>query len=152
MNKTVWLIIIVILAALGYWAYTNTQGDMTNWQTYRNDQYGFEIKYPDGWEVLNNDQENENIDVSLRDKKYDGAFEWPGLRISTIRFNDTEIEQWGVHNASTFDPLKAKEDIVAIQFTMDDKALYATCGLYDEPAIVNDCNTILSTFKFTFLK
>ncbi|OGF28294.1 hypothetical protein A2477_03325 [Candidatus Falkowbacteria bacterium RIFOXYC2_FULL_47_12] len=25
--------------------------DMSNWETYRNEEYGFEVKYPEGWEL-----------------------------------------------------------------------------------------------------
>src|SRR3989344_3389217 len=30
---------------------TTVQNTAANWQTYRNEQYGFEVRYPSGWQV-----------------------------------------------------------------------------------------------------
>jgi len=32
----------------------NIEDDITDWQTYRNEEYRFEVKYPDEWIVENN--------------------------------------------------------------------------------------------------
>jgi len=32
-------------------ATTTAEIDMSNWKTYRNEEYGFEFKYPEGWEL-----------------------------------------------------------------------------------------------------
>ncbi len=68
-----WLIIAILLLAalgLGWWVWSNqalapapidnqppissatTSVDTSNWQTYRDEEYGFEFKYPSVWRVI----------------------------------------------------------------------------------------------------
>lgn len=120
--------------------------ETANWKTYRNEEYGFEIKYPKGWEVLNNNPYGKILDFSFRDKKYDGSFEWPGLRITDKdvagEFNDIKTP------SRFFKKEEAENEVIRIYFDENGRRLYATCALYLEPTIIEICNQILSTFRF----
>jgi len=35
--------------------------DTSNWKTYRNDKYGFEVKYPTGWQFINNGENEDSF-------------------------------------------------------------------------------------------
>ncbi len=113
-----------------------------NWQTYRNEEYGFELKYPPGWEVLNN---SAGVNVGIRDKKYSGSIEWPGLRI-----DDKDIigEFKTSRVGSEFNSGDIKNDVARLRFINGGKVLYASCALYFNSDLIPTCNQILSTFKF----
>lgn len=143
-----------LMQELGEGAASSSQAaaDTSGWKTYRNEQYGFEVKYPQDWEAFSNTLPGNYgyIDFSFRNKMYNGSYEWPGLRIQTIPFEESEIRGWGVHPAKIFSEETAKNDIVAIYFNLDDQKIYATCALYahHDLLLVETCNKILSTFKF----
>jgi hypothetical protein len=60
--------------------------DTSNWKVYRNEKYGFEVRYPINWEFWEN--------------KYEKESRAPALRISGILFDVTFQEKEGYHSSS----------------------------------------------------
>jgi len=51
--------------------------DMSDWQTYRNEEYGFEVRYPEGWEM-----KEENNKLSFIDPdNYEDFYKWTEMEI-----------------------------------------------------------------------
>jgi hypothetical protein len=53
-NRPYFVSILIFVCGIGgMFLYSETEKkkdtDTSNWKTYRNDEYGFEIRYPDGW-------------------------------------------------------------------------------------------------------
>ncbi len=113
----------------------------TNWLTYRNEQYKFEFKYPPNWEVLN----NADGDISLRDTKYAGSFEWPGFRLAT---SDVPNEFNNAKASNIFRKDDAVNNIIRITLSNGVAIFYASCTLYLDATVLDTCNQILSTFKY----
>lgn len=127
---------------------TPTSPETADWKIYRNEEYGFEIKYPNGWEFLVDDPQGQKY-PSFRDKKYDGSFEWPGLIIDWPPIYDLEIP---ATESNIFKLEDAEDEIIIISFTnsftKEPKKIVATCKLYVDSNVINICNQMLSTFRF----
>jgi hypothetical protein len=122
---------------------TQTQANAPTVQTYNNLGYSFD--YPLNWEVRNNDPSGTKFDVTVADKKYGNALEFPGLSIDvsvTGEFKKARI----VRNFSESD---AVNGVVQIAFVENAQKIYASCSLYKDMSVIDTCNQILDSFKAT---
>lgn len=118
--------------------------ETSGWETYVSNKFGFQVQYPPTWEVLVNTDTPINFSVNLRDKKYDGSFEWPGLSIESS-------DDIGATSkvTSKFIISDAVNEVIRIKTPIGGQFVYARCALYFDTSIIEKCNQILSTFKFT---
>lgn len=71
----------------------NSDIDISDWKTYRNEKYGYEIKYPNDWDINSADLSS----IQYLDSKYKDFYESPftnPLSIDTIEENNKNIEGW----------------------------------------------------------
>lgn len=64
--------------------------DTSNWQTYKNEKYGYELKYPEDYQINNYDSV-----VSIFDKKYiNYQGEFPGISIKLFDSEGIPLNDW----------------------------------------------------------
>lgn len=129
MNKTLWIIIIlVILAALGYGIYryqgnvtsttvqptttttnstptvpSSNQNDTATWKTYHNDKYGLEFKYPAEFTISPDSYNNLLIKDTniIPDRFFNGI-----LTIGPLRVREGATFEIFVHNDAKYNSFK----------------------------------------------
>lgn len=121
------------------------------WQTYRNAQYGFEVRLPLTYELR---LASEGKSLTFRSERYqfqrsDGGFETPALKIEYNPLVDI-AKFWNVSfvESSKFEERFRdvnRSEINIVFSAPNGKKIYASC-VYGEP--IETCNGILSTFKF----
>lgn len=134
---TIAIVAIALIAIAGYFIFSKSSVkpteiktqqssqnlDVSSWKTYQNDQYGFEVQYPDGWSV------------------YSDEARYPESDRSDPRFSVTE--------PGSIKDSKCYASFIFVDAKNPDKYPYS---LYSEVDKKQECQTtldsIISTFKF----
>jgi len=170
------IIIIVVVAGLGYWVYQSTitpeeltekeqvtEDETANWQIYRNKEYGFEISFPEDWFFREGWHVPLMIDtITLNSPEWEKMRDAPigGVYVEDIIITFEKITKYGV---TTIDELikKAEEDDPQLPFftpfvpegktTIADREAYeiVICGYGCEYTIFIEKDGYLYKIAFT---
>lgn len=120
--------------------------ETANWKSYKNEEFGFVIKYPNNYALAVNDPSGKKY-PSFLDKRYLGLAA-PGLYLDfepmhelDLKHNFQQLNNFDVSNAVNGSSYLFLTDGVG-------KKLYANCTFYEYLDIVDYCNKILSTIDF----
>lgn len=132
--------------------YPTDQPDLSNWQTYRNEEYGLEFKYPENWIVFDGDN---SIDVGHKDGLSLGFSIIDKTKAArTIELSKDSLKDAGLVGGkpASFDCRTGGCDdsdlartIIIFDALIKDQVLFIQYNKNNEFTIVNQ---ILSTFKF----
>lgn len=162
MKKNIWIIVaIVVIVLIGGGILANQYNwfagnpspsplpspDITaDWKTYRNDEYGFEMKYPGNFEM-----DLKNV-IETYEKGTNLGYEWPRLIIepeSLVSEYDLSREQYKAAKESrVFAKQGDSMGFNVIYVSSRNNRVYFNCYLY-QSLDIEICNQILSTFRFT---
>ncbi len=73
------------------------QIDTSNWKTYRNEKYGFEVKYPDRYEIRDLTEINRKYDIALQlligvcDLRFTAGCDGPSIHVYKGKFREPSI-------------------------------------------------------------
>ncbi len=119
-----------------------------DWKTYRNEKYEIEFRYPKSSDVIDQSFFQNAADFQV-DVSYDllaGGYEPARLTISNVADSRYQI-------VSVKTVLFTKNNNIdgenPIYFYKDNRKVYANCVDYGGLDILDFCNKVLSTFKFT---
>lgn len=120
--------------------------DISTWKTYRNEQYGFEVKYPPHWAWSGIIESSSEVFVCFMDKKYN--FEGGECRGGpSFSLQDAPFSAGNKVKESRVSQIEnGQAEEMDIYFVADGKKIYAECSLYGDPSVIQYCNLMLSTF------
>ncbi len=134
-------------------------GGFANWNTYKNEEIGFEVSHPGDWNaeilpwITEKLKENEwHVIIEPKNRPV-GSMEWPSMWFSNYfdpmpgtEISDKEIK----FSVDKIPPIGH----MVIKLTVNDKIIFSQCSLYNhdlygfsEEEIISLCNKILSTFR-----
>ncbi|PJB83519.1 MAG: hypothetical protein CO088_01275 [Candidatus Yonathbacteria bacterium CG_4_9_14_0_8_um_filter_46_47] len=136
--------------------------ETANWKSYRNDQYGFELKYPEDWRTAQcgidcqgfgpqSVREDIAVGINVLNSKLDTAKK--SLPVLSNSYNKIIKEETVIVEGTQWTKLTIKQDIageIFIEHLIEKSGKTYDLGVgTDELNIVNIYNQILSTFRFT---
>ncbi|HPN54816.1 MAG TPA: DUF333 domain-containing protein [Candidatus Moranbacteria bacterium] len=152
------------------WAYFRKEcskgdsNDISNWQTYKNNEYGFEFKYPKGWEFKENLDNNEfvirkgmmspELKIQFKSEKYSEVLAEEKKFFNEYQQDNKELEQptgeikegvlagYATEEIFYYSPVGFIQKIII--FSRNDKAILINTY------VTADLDKILSTFKFIY--
>ena len=168
-----WLGLLIVLAIIiggGYWVWQNRLGsptskstvDISNWKTYRNEEYGFEFKYPGNFLEIKENNEPWGTGFQLLFLKYkSGSLSLIVLNqpldpkniqnFYEIKIENPETRNVGRKIGYVFGDSDAGCGIVVVQTALGSKTLQVGFSGCEGETIPSDNvwqDKILSTFKF----
>lgn len=148
--------------------------DLTNWKTYQNTEYNFNIKYPDNWGIGSECDGDQEMDIITRLGPH--LLKFPdsdcgtgnisssiviylkaqlpvidgNYRVAEQKVISTEDSQIYYFKLSVADRTQGGGDIILRAYTtLGSKYLIIQTGDYPSPTLEDEFNQILSTFKFS---
>ncbi len=138
--------------------------ETADWETYRDEEYGYEIKYPEDYTFKEAETEMGGMRVSFFSKEFiDSQGEYPDIRVSLDSNLGLDVESWWrkTHKDSVdvatvtyikvadIDSLKVKDPLGLIPHT--DAFIPRNSKIYSISSTVNDgiFDQMLFTFRFT---
>jgi hypothetical protein len=122
---------------------TPTQDEIVDWKTYKNDKYGFELKFPKSWEGFKTKNRELNWGIYGKSDSIDFGFK---KQESLFNTSFLTIEQW--------DKIKLDEGPKPIYINRNNEFVFVY-GIaqdavdQDIASKMKDASGIISTFKFT---